>query len=123
MFRRGKWDLPKGKLDKGETIEDCALRETKEETGLVDLKLGKPITTTYHTYDESGKHILKETYWFLIRAKKENELIPQVDEQITKLEWAKPSALKEYTPQHICFDKRSIRRSRVPLGLFFKNAQ
>src|ERR1700741_4840011 len=59
MFRRGKWDLPKGKLDKGETIEDCALRETNEETGLVDLKLEKPITTTYHTYDESGKHILK----------------------------------------------------------------
>ena len=97
MFRRGKWDLPKGKLDKGETTEDCALRETTEETGLMDLKLEKPITTTYHTYDESGKHILKETYWFLIRARKEEELVPQANEQITRLEWVKPLALKEYS--------------------------
>jgi len=97
MFRRGKWDLPKGKMDKGETVEDCALRETREETGLEDLKMEKSITTTYHTYDESGKHILKETYWYLIRGSKDNELIPQETEQISKLEWVKPSALKDYS--------------------------
>lgn len=111
MFRRGKWDLPKGKLDKGETIEDCALRETTEETGLVELKLEKPITTTYHTYDESGKHILKETYWFLIRAKKKEELIPQINEQITKLEWVRPSALKEHSRNMYASIKEVLKKA------------
>ena len=62
MKRRGVWDLPKGKLDPGETIETCAVREVREETGLQDVRLDGPLLVTYHTYDENGKHILKETH-------------------------------------------------------------
>lgn len=87
MMRLGKWDLPKGKLDEGESLEDCAVRETEEETGLKNVKLTGPITITYHTYDESGKHILKESHWFNLKVKGKQELIPQTEEQITELRW------------------------------------
>jgi 8-oxo-dGTP pyrophosphatase MutT (NUDIX family) len=87
IFRRGKWDLPKGKLDKGETIEECAKREVGEETGLLNVKLGKFLTTTFHTYNESGKHILKESYWYLMNASSKESLLPQLEEQITLLQW------------------------------------
>lgn len=97
LFRRGKWDLPKGKLDKKESLEQCAVRETEEETGLQKVKIGTPIITTYHTYDEKGKHILKETYWYFLSATGKQELIPQSAEQIEAAEWASPSSLKKYT--------------------------
>ena len=96
MFRRGKWDLPKGKLDKGETLEQCAIRETEEETGLKNVSLKKQILVTYHTYDEDGKHILKETYWFFLSIKGRQDLIPQASEQIEAVEWADPSSLEKY---------------------------
>ena len=96
MYRRGKWDLPKGKLDKGETLEQCAVRETEEETGLRKVELHQPLITTYHTYDENGKHFLKETHWFKLSAPGSQHLEPQLAEQITALEWAHPSSLDKY---------------------------
>jgi len=88
MFRRNKWDLPKGKLDPGESLEECALREVKEETGIQKLQLIKPLVVTYHTYDESGKHILKETHWFAMKTKSNERLVPQTGEDITEVRWA-----------------------------------
>src|SRR5688500_2820386 len=83
IFRRGKWDLPKGKQDNNEVLETCAEREIKEETGLTDITLKADITTTYHTYSESGNNILKETHWFLATTPGTPKLIPQVEEDIT----------------------------------------
>ncbi len=96
MLRRGKWDLPKGKLDKGESLEQCAVRETTEETGLRNIKLKDHILTTYHTYNENGKHLLKETFWYLLIVEGNQPLIPQATEQIESLEWVSADSLGKY---------------------------
>jgi 8-oxo-dGTP pyrophosphatase MutT (NUDIX family) len=96
MSRRGKWDLPKGKLDPGETLEACAVREVQEETGLKNVILEKPLLVTYHTYDESGKHILKESHWYLMKAPGEQALTPQTEEDIMQLKWVPAKDVKDY---------------------------
>lgn len=96
IYRRNKWDLPKGKLDPGETIEECALREINEETGLVNLTIEKHLINTYHTYDENGKHILKENCWYLVNASGEQHPQPQTEEDITEVRWVKPGEFENY---------------------------
>ena len=96
IFRRGKWDLPKGKLDEDETIEECAKREVQEETGLQKLETGKLIEITYHTYVQFGKHILKESHWYAMKATGNEPLIPQTEEDITEIVWVKKEDLKKY---------------------------
>jgi 8-oxo-dGTP pyrophosphatase MutT (NUDIX family) len=88
IFRRGVWDLPKGKLDDGETLEECAVREVEEETGLQKVTLIKPLITNYHTYNENGHYILKENYWYTMQVKGIQKLVPQQEEDILELKWA-----------------------------------
>jgi 8-oxo-dGTP pyrophosphatase MutT (NUDIX family) len=97
MMRRGKWDLPKGKLDPKETLEHCAVREVEEETGLRDISLGAPLVTTYHTYDENGKHFLKESHWWRMKVSGSQHLTPQLEEQITQVKWVDAGALSLFT--------------------------
>ncbi|MEO6961790.1 MAG: NUDIX domain-containing protein [Puia sp.] len=87
MFRRNTWDLPKGKLDEGESPEACALREVKEETGIVHLELKEFLLVTKHTYEEKGRIILKETHWYRMHGPRDQALIPQLEEDITQLKW------------------------------------
>ena len=96
MLRRNKWDLPKGKLDEGESIEQCAIREVEEETGLKNVVLGKPLLITYHTYDESGKHFLKETHWYHMTAPGNQTITPQAEEQITEIKWVEKKGLSAF---------------------------
>lgn len=96
IFRRGKWDLPKGKLDDGETLENCAVREVEEETGLKKLKLIKPVKITYHTYVQFGKHNLKETHWYLMKVIGDEKLVPQTEEEISEIVWAKKEEMQKY---------------------------
>ena len=96
IFRRGKWDLPKGKLDKGEKLETCALREVKEETGLTQLSLGPVLGVTYHTYHEGSKHILKESHWWTMSAKGNEKLRPETEEDITDIKWVKKTDLSKF---------------------------
>lgn len=95
MMRRGKWDLPKGKLDPKETLEHCAIREVEEETGLRNIVLGAPLVITYHTYDENGKHFLKESHWYRMKVSGSQTLVPQAEEQITQVKWVGSAELGE----------------------------
>jgi len=96
IYRRGKWDLPKGKLDKGEKLEECAVREVQEETGLNMVKLIDSLTITRHTYHEGARFILKESHWFTMKIKGNPVLFPQVEEQITKAKWVNKKELEDF---------------------------
>ena len=98
IYRRGHWDLPKGKIDKKEISSDAAIREVSEETGLTNLKLGEHIKTSFHTYRTQKKRILKPTYWFRMECMESNpELNLQEEEDILKAQWLSPEEfLKNY---------------------------
>jgi ADP-ribose pyrophosphatase YjhB (NUDIX family) len=83
IFRGSKWDLPKGKIEKGEQIKETALREVEEECGISKLSLGEFLITTHHVFFHNNKSKLKETYWFEMETKSNEVLIPQLDEGIT----------------------------------------
>ncbi len=95
IFRRGKWDLPKGKLDQGEKIDDCAIREVREETGVENLQLGKLLIITQHEYFDKwvDADAIKETHWFRMYVAGKPTLVPQTEEDITAIEWTKPEEI------------------------------
>ena len=97
IFRRGRWDLPKGKLDDGEQIEDCAVREVKEETGLRKLNVERFLGITYHKYFDThiNEEVTKQTHWFEMRAKRKQELIPAREEDIEEIEWVQQKKIPE----------------------------
>ena len=100
--RNGLWDIPKGKVEKDEEIEDAAVREVEEECGIKQVKLKSPLTVTYHTYDYKGRQVLKKTYWYVLTYKGNKRTIPQTEEGITKVKWLKINK----------FDK--VRKSTYP---------
>jgi 8-oxo-dGTP pyrophosphatase MutT (NUDIX family) len=95
MKRKGKWDMPKGKLDEGETVEECAVREVKEETGLAPIYSVRKLQTTFHTYPYNGKTALKPSHWFLMHYIGTKEPIPQTEEDITEIRWVDKESAKE----------------------------
>jgi ADP-ribose pyrophosphatase YjhB (NUDIX family) len=95
IFRKGKWDLPKGKLETGETIETCAEREIEEETGITQLTLKRKIGETYHIYEERGKTILKISHWFYFTCPSSQKMIAQTEEDIAEVRWISTQNIKE----------------------------
>jgi ADP-ribose pyrophosphatase YjhB (NUDIX family) len=85
--RLGKWDLPKGKLDKGETIKEAAVRECEEECAVTDLKILTQLQDTYHIYEYKNGHALKVSYWFHMETNSNKELKPQTEEHIEEVRW------------------------------------
>ena len=100
IFRNGKWDLPKGKIDEGEEKQETALREVEEECGISGHSISKRLPTTYHIYQSpykktKGEWIFKPTYWYEMEYSGSAHGEPQTEEGITKLKWFSPSALDE----------------------------
>ncbi|MGB4775753.1 MAG: NUDIX domain-containing protein [Daejeonella sp.] len=89
IFRNGKWDLPKGKLENGENTKNAALREVEEECGIKISKVGRHICKTYHIYQQGRNTILKKTSWYKMQANKQPILKPQLEEGITDARWVR----------------------------------
>ena len=87
IFRDEKWDLPKGKAEKNENITQTAIREVREETGVRDLIIIKPVEKTYHIFKRAKQNYLKETYWFEMKTSYNKKFTPQISEGITRVEW------------------------------------
>ena len=98
IYRRGFWDLPKGKLDDGELIPECAIREVQEETGLKSIELGSFICTTTHAYYDKwlSKEVEKHTHWYAMQSLANETLVPQTEEDIEKIEWVPMEQLPQY---------------------------
>ncbi len=90
IYRNGVWDLPKGKLERGEGYEEGASREVLEETGLKGLEVVHPIMSTYHTYQLGDQRILKKTKWYEMRYTDHAPPVLQAEEGITDFRWVKP---------------------------------
>ena len=97
IHRNGRWDLPKGHLEAGESIETCAAREVEEETG-VRGEVVRPLCRTLHAYwfPKSGRWELKRTHWFELRATEPSALQPQTEEGIERVVWCTPAEAAEH---------------------------
>jgi 8-oxo-dGTP pyrophosphatase MutT (NUDIX family) len=95
IYRLNKWDLPKGKIDKGESPKQAAIRECEEECAITGLKIISELPSTYHIYPYKGAYALKTTYWFLMKSSFTGKLIPQTEENIEKVEWLDKTAIKK----------------------------
>jgi len=100
IFRNEKWDLPKGKIDKGETPETAALREVEEECGISHHQIIRELPSTYHIFRSPyrklrGKWIFKETFWYEMAYSGEENGVPQKEEGITEIRWFRPNELDE----------------------------
>ena len=95
IFRNGKWDLPKGGIERGEEIEDTAMREVEEETGVDKLAITRKLQKTYHIFKRNGKYKLKVTHWFEMQSNFDGIPFPQANEGIEKAVWLNQEQIKE----------------------------
>jgi len=95
IFRGGKWDLPKGGIEKGEDIENTAMREVEEETGVNKLTITKKLQKTYHVFKRNGVYKLKITHWFEMQSDFDGIPVGQIDEGIEKVAWIHPNSISD----------------------------
>ena len=109
IYRNDKWDLPKGKVDNGESLEECAIREVMEETGVKDLVIENFLRTTYHIFKRNGKYKLKEVHWYAMKTTYDGKLKGEKKEGIVKVKWKGPHKIRKalensYTNIRILFE-------------------
>ena len=95
IFRNGKWDLPKGGIEKGELLENTAMREVEEETGVNGLSISHKLQKTYHVFRRNSKYKLKITHWYEMQSDFEGTPKGQIEEGIEKVAWLNPEQVKE----------------------------
>lgn len=94
IHRIGKWDLPKGKVEKGEGLNEAAVREVEEECG-VQVTLQQKVGETWHTFKQKGKDILKCTHWYTMTNTDDSAMTPQTEEDIAEVRWMTPKEVTE----------------------------
>ena len=112
IYRNGKWDLPKGKLENNEDIAECAVREVEEECGIKDLVLEHKLIQTYHIYSMNDKMVLKETHWYLMNSSYSGVFVPQTEEGIEKVEWRSKNDIPELMKNSFSSIKKVIDSER-----------
>ena len=95
IYRKGKWDLPKGKVDKGETHPEAAIREVLEETGVGPARIISPMPQTMHTYMLKGEPVIKITRWYSMSVDSEPPTVPEEKESIHSAVWVSPDLLPQ----------------------------
>ncbi|CAM1339810.1 NUDIX hydrolase [Tenacibaculum aestuarii] len=95
IYRGSKWDLPKGRIEEGEGIEETAIREVEEECGIENLTIQRKLIDTYHLFVMDNEYRLKETHWYLMHSDYDGELIPQLEEGITEVAFKDEKATQE----------------------------
>ena len=113
IFRKGKWDLPKGKIEKNEKIDDGALREVVEESGVKKIKIDRFFDTTYHIIKTKKQFFLKETHWYKMKSNYKGKLRPQKSEGIRSVRWKKIKEAKE-------IKKKTFRNISIILTTYLK---
>ncbi|MGB5652594.1 MAG: NUDIX domain-containing protein, partial [Robiginitalea sp.] len=113
IYRNDKWDLPKGIIKKKEDLEQCAIREVEEETGVKDLHIENFLRTTYHIFKRNGKLRLKEVHWFAMKTRYDGILVGEEKEGIIKVKWKGPEKIRKalensYINIRILFEPPSV---------------
>ena len=117
--RNDKWDLPKGKVEVGEQIQEAAVREVKEECGLTSIRLGVLLGVTYHIYSCKDVNVLKKSFWFSMSCPAQQDLIPQLEEGITEVVWADAALHQMYLENTYASISELLRQEKVQLYLGF----
>jgi 8-oxo-dGTP pyrophosphatase MutT (NUDIX family) len=95
IYRNKHWDLPKGKMEEGESPDQTAIREVEEECGIKKLKILRPLDSTYHIFFQGKSNCIKRTYWFEMECKDTAKLIPQKEEGILEAKWMSKEEAKK----------------------------
>lgn len=95
IYRGNKWDLPKGRIEKDELIEETAVREVEEECGIENLSIERKLTQTYHLFIFDNEYRLKETHWYLMNSNYKGKLTPQLEEGITEVAFKDEESTKK----------------------------
>ena len=108
IHRQGIWDLPKGKLEKGETIKNAAIRECEEECGIKQLSITKQLSSSFHLYKYKKGFALKQSYWFYMKSDYSKKLTPQIEEDIDEVKWFSKHEIETIIIKHTYYTIRDV---------------
>ncbi len=108
IHRQGIWDLPKGKLEKGETIKNAAIRECEEECGIKQLSIAKQLSSSFHLYKYKKGFALKQSYWFYMKSDYSKKLTPQIEEDIDEVKWFSKHEIETIIIKHTYYTIRDV---------------